>query len=80
MAFALNFIIYISNYENNVSFQLSQQWLCGKPWTWADDVPLHITGTSEPRLLNKQKKEYNISSHKGFTTHRVPVFCRNKMD
>ena len=34
--------MYICNHENNVTFQLSLQWLCGNSCTWArDDVWLH---------------------------------------
>ena len=33
-------------------------------WTWAHDVHLHTAGNNEPKVLNKQSMEYNISCHK----------------
>ena len=47
---------------------------CSKLWTWytvAHDIPLNIAGTSEPRFLNKQKKDRNISGHRWSTYGRI---------
>ena len=43
---------------------LSPQWLCGNSCTWTRNVRLYLGGTSEPRVLNKQSKERNISDRK----------------
>ena len=48
----------------NAPFRLSPQWLCGNSCTWAHDARLQIGGSNEPRSLNKQNKERNISRHK----------------
>ena len=43
-------------------YAIMKHWLCGNSCTWAHDVLLHIAGTNEPRVLNKQSKEHNITT------------------
>ena len=59
--YILYIYIYIYN-RNNVPSRLSpQSWLCGNSCTWARDERLHIPST---KVLNKPRKEHNISGHK----------------
>ena len=61
-------IIKICNHENNLLF-----------WLLPHDVRLHIAGTNEPRVLNKQNEEHNISGHKWSPMHRLLKLCQKKM-
>ena len=48
--------VYICNQENNVSSQLSPQWLSGNSCTWGHDVRLYIVGTSELKSAQQAKQ------------------------
>ena len=48
--------LHTCNHENNVSSQLSPQWLCGNSCSWAHDEQLHIAGTNKPKSAQQAKQ------------------------